>query len=227
MRRGLRLSLPVEQGDPTVAGPDDVRDVRPDGLQSLENGSLDDGLLEEGAPIDDAASSDVGSGDAVSRDAMSDLIMSGPHARYYGELTAMLERLHRRYLDVVRLGLESIGVNDINASQALILLNVGEGEVPIRDLVQRGYYLASSASYNIKKLVDYGYLEQVRNQHDRRSVRLKLGDDGRAVVERLKELDVRLVDMAAEEPELLEQMDGATKTLRKLERVWAEFINFG
>ena len=77
------------------------------------------------------------------------------HTKYYGELTAMLERLHRRYLDVVRLGLESIGVNDINASQALILLNVGEGEVPIRDLVQRGYYLASSASYNIKKLVDY------------------------------------------------------------------------
>jgi DNA-binding MarR family transcriptional regulator len=149
------------------------------------------------------------------------------HTRYYGELTAMLERLHRRYLDVVRLGLESIGVNDINASQALILLNVGEGEVPIRDLVQRGYYLASSASYNIKKLVDYEYLEQVRNQHDRRSVRLRLGEDGRKVVERLKELDIRLVDMATAEPELLDQLDQATRTLRKLERVWAEFINFG
>ena len=149
------------------------------------------------------------------------------HTKYYGELTAMLERLHRRYLDVVRLGLESIGVNDINASQALILLNVGEGEVPIRDLVQRGYYLASSASYNIKKLVDYSYLEQARNQHDRRSVRLRLGPDGRKVVERLKELDIRLVDMAAVEPELLEQLDQATRTMRKLDRVWAEFVNFG
>ena len=149
------------------------------------------------------------------------------HTKYYGELTAMLERLHRRYLDVVRLGLESIGVNDINASQALILLNVGEGEVPIRDLVQRGYYLASSASYNIKKLVDYSYLEQARNQHDRRSVRLRLGPDGRKVVERLKELDIRLVDMAAVEPELLEQLDQATRTMRKLDRVWAEFVNLG
>jgi DNA-binding MarR family transcriptional regulator len=230
MRRGLRLSLPVDPGDPTVSGRDDARAAHPGASPSLEDG-LEDGL-EPGVPKDDGGSNPTGSGEPTSGQhdgdiGESDLIMSGPHARYYGELTAMLERLHRRYLDVVRLGLESIGVNDINASQALILLNVGEGEVPIRDLVQRGYYLASSASYNIKKLVDYGYLEQVRNQHDRRSVRLKLGDDGRAVVERLKELDVRLVDMAAEEPELLEQMDGATKTLRKLERVWAEFINFG
>lgn len=145
----------------------------------------------------------------------------------YAGLTAMLERLHRRYLDVVRLGLESIGVNDINATQALILMNVGEGEVPIRDLVQRGYYLVSSASYNIKKLVDYGYLEQVRSVHDRRSVRLRLGEPGRQVVEHLQDLDLRLVDIAAEEPELLDALDQATRTLRKIERVWAEFINFG
>jgi DNA-binding MarR family transcriptional regulator len=171
-------------------------------------------------PADDArAEVAVGAGDETG---------SGlNHTKYYGDLTSMLERLHRRYLDVVRLGLESIGVNDINASQALILLNVGDGEVPIRDLVQRGYYLASSASYNIKKLVDYGYLEQARNQHDRRSVRLRLGEDGKKVVDRLKDLDIRLVDMAAAEPELLDQLDQATKTLRKLERVWAEFINFG
>ena len=139
----------------------------------------------------------------------------------------MLERLHRRYLDVVRLGLESIRVNDINANQALILMNVGDGEVPIRDLVQRGYYLASSASYNIKKLVDYGYLEQIRSPHDRRSVRLRLGPQGRAVVERMKELDARLTEKASQEPGLLDQMDHATQSLRKLERVWADFINFG
>lgn len=144
----------------------------------------------------------------------------------YGELTAMLERLHRRYLDVVRLGLETIGVNDITATQALILINVGDGEVPIRDLVQRGYYLVSSASYNIKKLVDYGYLEQVRSVHDRRSVRLRLGDPGRQVVNHLKNLDMQLMDAAAEEPELLDAMEQAIRTLRKIERVWAEFINF-
>lgn len=144
----------------------------------------------------------------------------------YGELTAMLERLHRRYLDVVRLGLETIGVNDITATQALILINVGDGEVPIRDLVQRGYYLVSSASYNIKKLVDYGYLEQVRSVHDRRSVRLRLGDPGRQVVNHLKNLDMQLIDAAAEEPELLDAMEQAIRTLRKIERVWAEFINF-
>ena len=116
--------------------------------------------------------------------------------------------------------------NDITATQALILINVGDGEVPIRDLVQRGYYLVSSASYNIKKLVDYGYLEQVRSVHDRRSVRLRLGDPGRQVVNHLKNLDMQLMDAAAEEPELLDAMEQAIRTLRKIERVWAEFINF-
>jgi len=189
MRRGLRLSVPVE-APPGETAPGETEIPEP---------------LSEQDP----------SAGLVGR------------ARDYGELTAMLERLHRRYLDVVRLGLESIGVNDINASQALILMNVGEGEVPIRDLVQRGYYLASSASYNIKKLVDYGYLEQIRSQHDRRSVRLKLGDQGRMVVARLKELDHTLAEMSADEPGLLDQVEHATKTMRRLERVWAEFINFG
>lgn len=185
--------------------------------------------LRLSVPVTDAPDDDLGEASTESAlpTGSSDADNALNHTKYYGELTAMLERLHRRYLDVVRLGLESIGVNDINASQALILLNVGDGEVPVRDLVQRGYYLASSASYNIKKLVDYSYLEQARNQHDRRSVRLRLGPDGRKVVERLKELDIRLVDMAATEPELLDQLDQSTRTLRKLDRVWAEFINFG
>ncbi len=145
----------------------------------------------------------------------------------YSDLTTMLERMHRRHLDVVRLGLEGIGVNDINASQALLLLSVGDNEVPVRDLIQRGYYLASSASYNIKKLVDYGYLEQVRSPHDRRSVRLKLGHPGTQVVMRLRELDERLVDMAADEPGLIEAIEQSLKTLKKLERVWSDFLTFG
>ena len=80
----------------------------------------------------------------------------------YIELTLLIERLHRRFLDVLRIELKSIGVRDINGVQALMLTNIGDGEIIIRDLIERGYYQGSNVSYNIKKLTDYGYLSQER-----------------------------------------------------------------
>ena len=148
-------------------------------------------------------------------------------AALYADLTGLLERLHRRHLDVVRLALESIGVTEINASQGLLLLTIGDGEVPVRDLIQRGYYQASSATYNIKKLVDYGYLEQLRSEHDRRAVRLRLASSGHYVAQRLRELDHRLASIAVEEEGLGEALEEALRTLKKLDRVWADFLSFG
>lgn len=145
----------------------------------------------------------------------------------YEDVTGLLERLHRRHLDVVRLGLESIGVTEINGSQGLLLLAIGDGEVPVRDLIQRGYYQASSATYNIKKLVDYGYLEQLRSEHDRRSVRLRLAPSGHQVADRLRALDERLARIAAEEEGLGPDLQQALRTLKKLDRVWADFLSFG
>ena len=148
-------------------------------------------------------------------------------AALYSDLTGLLERLHRRHLDVVRLALEGMGVTEINASQGLLLLSIGDGEVPVRDLIQRGYYQASSATYNIKKLVDYGYLEQIRSEHDRRAVRLRVGAPGRHVADRLREVDQRLARIAVDEEGLAEPLQDALRTLKKLDRVWADFLNFG
>ena len=75
------------------------------------------------------------------------------------ELTRLIERLHRRFLDVLRAELNRMSIKDINAVQALLLANIGEEEIVIRDLVERGYYQGSNVSYNIKKLVDMGYLD--------------------------------------------------------------------
>lgn len=145
----------------------------------------------------------------------------------YAELMATLDRIHRRYLDVIRLELDHMGVKDINPSQALMLLSVGERDVPVRDLIQRGGYPASTASYNIKKLVDYGYLDQERAANDRRSIRLSLTERGRGVVRSIKALEDRHVELAQEEPELVEAMAEATRTLRHIDRIWTEFMTFG
>ena len=96
----------------------------------------------------------------------------------YFNIVRLIERLHRHFLDVLRTELRRMDVEDINAVQALLLYNIGEAEVVIRDLKDRGYYHGSNVSYNIKALTECGYLTQERSPHDRRSVRLKLADKG-------------------------------------------------
>ncbi|MBT5267573.1 MAG: winged helix-turn-helix transcriptional regulator [Rhodospirillaceae bacterium] len=146
---------------------------------------------------------------------------------FYGEMTRLIERLHRRYLEVVRIQLEALGIRDINSVQALILVTVADEEMLVRDLIQRCYYLGSSTNYNIKKLVDCEYLEQQRSSHDRRSVRIRLSNQGRELYTRLRELEARHAEEVAEDFRLAEGIDHVRKMLRRVERVWADYIDFG
>ncbi len=145
----------------------------------------------------------------------------------YLDLTKLIERLHRRFLDVLRTELNRLGIKEINGVQALLLANIGGDEIVIRDLVERGYYQGSNVSYNIKKLVDFGYLEQERVEHDRRSVRVRLTDKARDLVAKVNDLEER--NAAALEQEGLdpEEVRAAFKTLRRLERTWADYIQYG
>lgn len=148
-------------------------------------------------------------------------------SRRYCELTTMLDRLHRRYLDVVRLELEEIDVRDVNPSQALLLTLVSDGEVPLRDIMQRGGYTASTATYMIKKLVEHGYLEQARAAHDRRTMRLRLTGSGKRVADHLMLLNSRHADYIGSDEGLSAEIADTTLTLRRIDRVWTEFLTFG
>lgn len=148
-------------------------------------------------------------------------------SRRYCELTSMLDRLHRRYLDVIRLELEEIGVRDVNPSQALMLTMMNEDDVPLRDIMQRGGYTASTATYMIKKLVEHGYLEQARATHDRRTMRLRLTRSGKRVSEHLMLLNSRHADHVGSEEGLSAEIADTTSTLRRIDRVWTEFLTFG
>lgn len=143
----------------------------------------------------------------------------------YLELTFMIERLHRRFLDVIKVEMTRLGYRDITAVQALILVNIGGEEVLVRDLVERRYYQGSNMSYNIRKLVDYGYLDQERAEHDKRSVRVRLTEKGGALVTRLHDMEDRhhtaLLDRM-DEP----QVDLCLGLLRELERVWDDAVTF-
>ena len=99
----------------------------------------------------------------------------------YAETITLIERLHRRFLDVLRVELERRGIDQINNVQALLLANIGEDEVSVGELMSRGYYLGSNVSYNLKRLVATGLVAQERSQHDRRVVRVHLTEEGLAL----------------------------------------------
>ena len=101
----------------------------------------------------------------------------------YLESLTLVERLHRRLLDVIKDEFDRRGRSDVNAVQALLLFNIGDKELTAGELRTRGYYLGSNVSYNVKKLVETGYLHHARSRIDRRAVRISLTDKGRDVHE--------------------------------------------
>lgn len=145
----------------------------------------------------------------------------------YFNLVRLVERLHRHFLDVLRSELRAMDVEDINAVQALLLYNIGEAEVVIRDLKDRGYYHGSNVSYNIKKLTEFGYLTQERCAHDRRSIRLRLTDKGMRLCNGIRDLQTYLAEKVSVSPGMVEGLENAGQTMLSVERIWTDFIRNG
>ncbi|MHA1568225.1 MAG: MarR family winged helix-turn-helix transcriptional regulator [Alphaproteobacteria bacterium] len=144
----------------------------------------------------------------------------------YIQLTRTIERLHRRLLDVIRLELSNLGVDDINAVQALMLTNLEGKGTTVRDLVQRGYYLGSNASYNIKHLVEAGYVDQERSSRDRRAQIVRLTKSGETLVARLRDLDERNAETLAKIEDAAADIETASRVLRRLEGLWSDYLRY-
>ena len=137
----------------------------------------------------------------------------------------LIERLHRLLLDVIKDEFERLGRADVNSVQALLLYNIGDAELTAGELTSRGYYLGSNVSYNLKKLVEMGFLDHQRSRMDRRSVRIKLTDKGivvRDIVETLYQKHVRTVEQVGGINS--EEFATLNKSLHRLERFWTDQI---
>src|ERR1044072_4707107 len=121
-----------------------------------------------------------------------------PMPDQYLEVISLIERLHRQFLEVVKLELDGLGIRDINNVQALMLFNIGDAEMTVRELNMRGCYLGANVSYNLKKMIENGYVTQRQVPHDRRSIRVKLTDKGRELAERVSEMHQPHVEMLKE-----------------------------
>ena len=144
---------------------------------------------------------------------------------YYLEALTLVERLHRRLLDVIKDEFDRRNRAEINAVQALLLYNIGEKDLTAGELRTRGYYLGSNVSYNLKKLVEMGYLDHQRSRIDRRSVRIKLTDKGREVRDIVDALYQKHVASVAQVGGIGgEEFAALNKSLQRLERFWTDQI---
>ncbi|NBT22035.1 MAG: MarR family transcriptional regulator [Methylocystaceae bacterium] len=145
----------------------------------------------------------------------------------YLEALSLVERLHRRLLDVIKDEFDRRGNQELNSTQALLIFNIGDREMTASELRTRGYYLGSNVSYNVKKLVELGYLHYVKSRIDRRTVRISLTEKGRDVQDAI----AMLYDKHAQ---TVEQIGGVSaqefsllnNSLSRLERFWADQIRY-
>lgn len=143
----------------------------------------------------------------------------------YLEALHLIERLHRRLLDVIKDEFERNGEPEVNSVQALLLFNIGDAELTAGELRSRGYYQGSNVSYNLKKLVEAGYVSHERSSTDKRSVRVGLTDKGRAIREKVDHLYNRQLRSIQEVAGLnIEEFDRLNKALTRLERYWTDQI---
>ena len=145
----------------------------------------------------------------------------------YIEALTLVERLHRRLLDVIKDEFDRRGRCDVNSVQALLLYNIGDKELTAGELRTRGYYLGSNVSYNVKKLVEMNYLHHARSRLDRRSVRISLTPKGKEVhdvVAALYDKHVQTVEQIGGIS--VDEFSRLNNSLNRLERFWTDQIRF-
>jgi DNA-binding MarR family transcriptional regulator len=134
-------------------------------------------------------------------------------------LKSLVERIHRQFLEVIKVELEALRVRDINAVQGLMLFNIGDAEMTVSEVTLRGCYLGSNVSYNLKKMAENGYLSQERSVHDRRTIHVRLTEKGAKLCDRLEMMHQRHIELLKSQSAITdEDLQSATVTLQRLDR---------
>jgi DNA-binding MarR family transcriptional regulator len=138
----------------------------------------------------------------------------------YFKVISLVERLHRQFLELVKLELDGLGIRDINNVQGMMLFSIGDAEMTVGELTLRGCYLGSNVSYNVKKMVENDYLVQHRSLHDRRSIHVHLTEKGRRLRDNLTEMHQRHYEMLSQVGLSADDLQSVGIMLRRLEQFW-------
>ena len=143
------------------------------------------------------------------------------------EIARLIERAHRRFLDLLRMELTRLSTDDISPSQVMLLFTIGADELSVRDLLERGHYLGSNASYNLKQLVDAGYVNRTASQRDRRSARLRLTPKAVELCDRIRTIHDSVHRQNVRDDADARDLVTAYNVLRRLEMLWTGSLRYG
>lgn len=149
-----------------------------------------------------------------------------PNVRHL-DLAREVERVHRRYLDLLRAELTSLGIDDVSPAQVLMLFTIGTDELSVRDLLERGNYLGSNASYNLKRLLEAAYIERQASSRDRRSARIRLAARGHELCTKIREIDQSYQQLMVRDADQLRDLETTVRTLRRVEVMILTAVKYG
>lgn len=145
----------------------------------------------------------------------------------YFETITLIERLHHLFLDVVKTELDRLRIFDINNVQCFILYNVGKNEMTVGEISNRGYYLGSNVSYNLKKLVENGYFVQEKAKHDKRASKVRLTEKGIKLYDKIDKILTQQASNLKYNGVIDQNLTETLKLLRKFESYWNFIIAHG
>jgi DNA-binding MarR family transcriptional regulator len=143
------------------------------------------------------------------------------------DIVRVVERLHRRSLDLMRTDLVKAGIIDLSPSQVMMLFTIGTADLSVRELIERGYYLGSNASYILKRLVEGEYIVRTTSERDRRSARVRLSEKGIALCETIKRIDRTYHQLVTRSEEETRDLEITFQTLMRLEKAWSNAVRYG
>lgn len=145
----------------------------------------------------------------------------------YFDVIMGIERLHRSFFDVINAELDRQGIRDISDIQCFILYNIGKTRMTVGEISNRGYYLGSNVTYNLKKMIENGYIAQSPSEHDRRSSHVQLSEKGLTLYQRLDEIFERHAKNLGHNSLMEDELKSTYKTLQKLETFWRFIATHG
>lgn len=138
-------------------------------------------------------------------------------------LVQVAERLHRHFLDVLRIEITRHNITDINAVEALLLANIADDDVSTDQLPERGYY-AGNVKDSVRGLIERGYLSELPNMNG--ALRLHLAPKGQEFYATIRALQEHLsheLERGGLTPETVFQ---SIDTLEMVERTWDSYVRF-
>jgi DNA-binding MarR family transcriptional regulator len=130
-------------------------------------------------------------------------------------------------MDLIKADLENMNIHDINNSQAVMLFHLGDTALSVGELTSRGIYLGSNVSYNVKKMVENGYLTQEHSADDRRVSYVRVTEKGRKLREELTLVHQLRLEQLAPEALSAGEIEATTAVLHLLDRFWNDVLDHG